>query len=239
MSRAVKPTSAQKQWDGLVQVLKNLDVEVWTVPQAKDSPDMVFTANAGVVNGKTFIPSHFRYPQRQNETPAFMRYFKSKGYRIADVTKGLFFEGEGDLLSYRDLVFGGFRYRSEAGAHEKVGALLGKRVISLELAQPHFYHLDTCFCALDDRSALYYPQAFDSYGRKAIQTFIKNPIAVDKADAHRFACNAFRVGRHVVLNQASRVLKKKILQAGYETVETPTSEFMKAGGSVKCLLLKL
>ncbi len=239
MSQAVKSSTAQKQWDALAQTLRNLGVDVVTLPQVQHSPDMVFTANAGVVDGNVFIPSHFRFPQRQNETPAFIRFFKKKGYRIADVARGLFFEGEGDLLGYRDLLFGGFRYRSEAAAHEKVGALLGKRVITLELAKPHFYHLDTCFCPIDDQTALYYPDAFDSYGQKAIQRFIQNPIAVGKADAHRFACNAFRIGRHIVLNQASRGMKKTLLQLGYETMETPTSEFIKAGGSVKCLLLKL
>jgi N-dimethylarginine dimethylaminohydrolase len=35
------------------------------------------------------------------------------------------------------------------------------------------------------------------------------------------------------------VFKKTLKHLGYEAVETPTSEFVKAGGSVKCLLLIL
>jgi N-dimethylarginine dimethylaminohydrolase len=155
------------------------------------------------------------------------------------MTRGLFFEGEGDVLAYRDVVFGGYRYRSEAGAHEKLSAFLGKRVISLELAKPRFYHLDTCFFPLDEKTVLYYPGAFDAYGRKAIETFVQNPVAVNKEDAHRFACNAFRVGRKVVVNTVSRHFKRQLNRLGYEAAETSTSEFVKAGGSVKCLLLKL
>ena len=230
---------AKAQWLGLVRALTGLGVDVLTVPQKKGNPDMVFTANAGVVAGRRFIPSHFRYPERQGEEPAFIAFFKRKGYRVQDVARGLFFEGEGDLLPYRDMLFGGFRFRSEVAAHERVAQALRKRLVALELFQPRFYHLDTCFLPLDDHSALYYPGAFDVYGRKAIERFVENPISVSRADAHRFACNGIRVGKTVVLNKASAGLKKKLADIGYEVRETPTTEFMKAGGSVKCLLLRL
>lgn len=239
LSNAIDPVKAREQWDALYGILRRLGVDVWLVPQKKNCPDMVFTANAGVALGYTFIPSHFRYKERQAETAAFVAFFKRKKYTIADVTRGTYFEGEGDLLGYRDLLFGGFRYRSEVAAHEKVGAKFRRRLISLELAQPRFYHLDTCFFPLDDRTVVYYPGAFDTYGRKAIERFVDNPVAVNKADAHHFACNAYRVGRKVVMNLVSRALKKRMLDLGYEVVETSTSEFVKAGGSVKCLLLKL
>jgi N-dimethylarginine dimethylaminohydrolase len=235
----IDPPKALAQWEGLRRALGRLGATVWLVPQKKGCPDMVFTANAGVARGKIFIPSHFRYKQRQGEEPAFIRYFRNKGYRINDAAKGMYFEGEGDLLPYRDMFFGGFRYRSEIRAHERVSVALGRRLVTLELATPQFYHLDTCFFPLDDRSALYYPQAFDPYGRKVIQSFVHNPIAVSREDAYQFACNGIRVGRTVVLNRASRPLKRQLDRLGYKVLESPTSEFMKAGGSVKCLILML
>jgi N-dimethylarginine dimethylaminohydrolase len=237
--RPIRASESFRQWNALRDTLTALGVTVLTIPQQKGSPDMVFTANAGVADGNVFIPSHFRYKERQGETAAFIRYFKKRRYRIADVAKGSYFEGEGDLLPYRDLMVGGFRYRSELSAHEKVCDQLGKRLIALELAQPHFYHLDTCFFPLDARTAVYYPGAFDNYGRKVIERFVQNPVTVDTPDARQFACNAFRVNRKVVMNKASRGLKHKLAKLGYDVVETPTSEFIKAGGSVKCLLLRL
>jgi len=235
----IRASEARAQWNGLYRALVSLGVHVLTIPQKKDCPDMVFTANAGVVNRKTFIPSHFRYAERRGEESAFIGFFKRRSYRIADVAASLFFEGEGDLLPYRDLLFGGFRFRSEIRAHERVSECLKKRFVALELVQPRFYHLDTCFLPLNEDSALYYPKAFDAYGRKAILRFVKNPIAVGAADAAAFACNGIRVGRTVVLNKASLALKKRLRTEGYEVLESSTSEFMKAGGSVKCLLLKL
>jgi N-dimethylarginine dimethylaminohydrolase len=239
MKNGINPARARKQWDALVKTLTDLGVRVRTIPQKKGCPDMVFTANAGVVDQRTFIPSRFRFRERRGEEPAFIAYFRRRGFRIRDVAQGHFFEGEGDLLGYRDLLFGGFRYRSEIAAHEAVAATLKRRLITLELMQPHFYHLDTCFFPLDDKTAIFYPGAFDAYGRKVIGQFIENPVPVSKADAERFACNAFRVEKTVVLNKASPTLKKALARLGYSVRESPTSEFMKAGGSVKCLLLKL
>ena len=239
IQNSIYPPAALAQWENLRGTLTRLGVEVWLVPQKKGCPDMVFTANAGVVQGRTFIPSHFRYAQRRGEESAFIRFFRRNGYQIQDAARGLFFEGEGDLLPHRDMFFGGFRFRSEMRAHERVADALGKRVVPLELAHPRFYHLDTCFFPLDEDTVLYYPQAFDRHGRKAIERFVKKPMAVSREDAYAFACNGIRIGRTVVLNRASRGLKRRLDGIGYLVVETPTSEFMKAGGAVKCLLLKL
>ena len=235
----IHPSKAQDQWNNLHRSLRRLGVDVWTVPQKRGTPDMVFTANAGVAKGHTFIPSHFRYIERRGEETAFTQYFRRRGYTINDAAKGLFFEGEGDLLPYRDMFFGGFRFRSEIRAHERVSQVLGRRLVTLELSAPSFYHLDTCLLPLDEEAVLYYPEAFDAYGRKVIQSFAKKAIAVSKEDAYAFACNGIRVGRTLVLNKATRDLKDKLAKRGYDVLETPTSEFMKAGGSVKCLLLRL
>ena len=65
VTRPVNPVRARQQWDALHALLLRLGVRVLIVPQKKGCPDMVFTANAGVVYGKVFIPSHFRFPERQ------------------------------------------------------------------------------------------------------------------------------------------------------------------------------
>ncbi len=235
----IDPQRARAQWNNLLNVLTHLGVLVTRIAQRKACPDMVFTANAGVVRNKIFVPSHFRFVERRLEEPAFTAFFKRHGYQIRDAARGLFFEGEGDLLEYRGMLFGGHRFRSEVLAHEQVSVTLGKRLIALDLIEPHFYHLDTCFFPLDDEAALYYPGAFSREGRRLIARYVRQPIAVGARDARQFACNGFRVGRTVVLNQASRALKAVLARRGYGVVESPTTEFMKAGGSVKCLLLRL
>ncbi len=232
-------TLAAKQWDRLCRVLRGLGVQVKTLSQVPGAPDMVFTANAGVVSGRLFIPSHFRYKERRIEEAPFKAFFKKNGYLIVDAAKRFYFEGEGDLLPYRGFLFGGYRFRSQPQAQLRVSRALKKPLIGLDLVNPHFYHLDTCFCPIDERTVMYYPGAFDVYGLRLIRECVKDPLPVSRADADQFACNAFRVGQTIVLNRASASLKRALKKRGYRVIETPTSEFIKAGGSVKCLLLKL
>ncbi len=230
---------AHAQWQGLYLTLQSLGAQIQTITPEPGCPDMVFTANAGVVQGRTFIPSRFRYSERRIEEKHFRRYFRKLGYKIEDAAGDSYFEGEGDLLPYQDILFGGLRFRSESSAHERVAAKFKKRFIGLELTQPRFYHLDTCFFPLDARCVVYYPAAFDHAGRQVLRQHIENLIPVSAADARLFACNAIRLGKAVVVNRASGAFKKALAREGYEVLETPTSEFIKAGGSVKCLTLSL
>ncbi|HZL91469.1 MAG TPA: amidinotransferase, partial [Pirellulaceae bacterium] len=58
-------------------------------------------------------------------------------------------------------------------------------------------------------------------------------------EAQSFACNAVVAGKHVVTNTGCPGLHAALRSRGYEPIETPLSEFVKAGGSAKCLTLRL
>jgi len=149
------------------------------------------------------------------------------------------FEGAGDALFCGDTLFAGYRIRSDARGHQQIAESLGVRVIPLELVDPRYYHLDTCFCPLSPGEAIYYPPALDEYGRKAAAELIGELIPVDDEEAGRFACNAVVVGRTVVTNTGCGRLHRKLEQRGYRALKTPLDEFVKAGGSAKCLTLRL
>jgi N-dimethylarginine dimethylaminohydrolase len=136
-------------------------------------------------------------------------------------------------------LFAGYRIRSDVAAFHEIGALLGCRVIPLELHHPYFYHLDTCFCPLAPDVAIYYPAAFDDYGRKALEALIGHLIAVGDDEAAQFACNAVVVGQTVIINRGCPRLRRQLGSLGFTAYETPLSEFVKAGGSAKCLTLRL
>ena len=131
-------------------------------------PDMVFTANAGVVVGRRALVSRFRHPERQREEDYFERWFREQGYEVLALDKTLYFEGAGDLLGFPDAWFGGYRQRSDIRAFPKLGDIFQREIIPLELIDTRFYHLDTCFCPLSGGELLYFPAAFDSYGQAAI-----------------------------------------------------------------------
>lgn len=239
-SRQVDRPRARKQWEDLFDLLQGkLGLSISLLEPRKGTPDLVFTANAGLVHGDVFFPSRFRHPERRGEAPVFRRWFEKEGYRIRPLPPDLFFEGEGDLLRLGKELFAGYRIRSDIRTHAWIGNVLDTRVLSLELTDERFYHLDTCFCPLDDDAAAYYPAAFDSYGRKVIETAVPRKIEVSPEEANRFACNAVVVDGKAVLPEGCGNLGKTLAGWGYEVWETDLAEFIKAGGAAKCLVLFL
>ena len=241
LQRQARHDRAVDQWHALYQLLTtHLGVTVKLLPPKSGVPDLVFTANAGLVHGRTFIRSNFRYPQRQSEEPLVERYFARHGYRLVTLPRQFTFEGEGDALWVGDTLLFGFRFRSDEPTHEALSRTLKARVLPVELADQRFYHLDTCFCPLDARTALWFPRAFDRYGRKVIEGLSEDLISVSEADAKRFACNAIVVGRSIVTHMASSsVLRRQLERRGFRVYPLDLSEFLKAGGSAKCLVLRL
>ena len=234
--------AAMEQWQALHKLLEqNAEVEK-IVPQS-GLPDMVFTANAGVIVGKKVVLSRFLHRERQGEEPWFKKWFKNHGFEVFELPLDLPFEGAGDALMDRGgaCLWAGYGFRSELDSHPYLAQWLNIEIISLRLIDPRFYHLDTCFCPLEGGWLLYYPQAFDAYSNRLIEQRIPadKRIAVEEADAVRFACNAVNVGNRLFVNQFSPELRARLSSAGFEVIETPLNEFIKSGGAAKCLTLRL
>lgn len=230
---------AMQQWLSLGRLLERLGARVSCVAPIPGLPDLVFTANAALVYHDIAVPSHFRYTQRQAEEPRYRQWFSDHGFRVRELESGGFFEGAGDALFCGETLFAGYRRRSDVRAIHEVGELLGCRVIPLELVRARYYHLDTCFCPLAPDAAVYYPDAFDEYGRRALRESIGRLIEVSDGAASRFACNAVVLGRAVITPNGCEELHRRLRQLGYLPYETPLGEFTKAGGSAKCLTLRL
>jgi lysine-ketoglutarate reductase/saccharopine dehydrogenase-like protein (TIGR00300 family) len=233
---------AVEQWQKLHQVLKDVAI-VDLVDPAKGWPDMVFTANAGLVLGTNVVLSRFFHKERQGEEPYFKTWFEENGFTVYELPKDLPFEGAGDALFDREgrWLWAGYGFRSELDSHPYIAKWLDTEVVSLRLIDERFYHLDTCFCPLTGGYLLYYPPAFDSYSNRVIEMRIpeEKRIIVEEPDAVCFACNAVNVGSTIVMNQISDGLRNKLTKAGFNVTETPLSEFLKAGGAAKCLTLRV
>ncbi|MDQ0008497.1 N-dimethylarginine dimethylaminohydrolase [Luteibacter jiangsuensis] len=234
---------SQRQWDALRDTISR-HADVVQQPPAEGWPDMTFTANAGLVFGNTFVPSHFRYAERQGEEPYDRAWFERHGFDIVELPGGVFFEGAGDALFDRGVarrLWMGHGHRSDVAAAPALARLLDVEVLSLKLADPRFYHLDTCFCPLADGYTLYFPAAFDAAALALIEQHVPpgQRIAVHEHDALDFACNAVNLGRVVILNRASADLRSRLEGAGFMVIEVALDEFMKSGGAAKCLTLKL
>lgn len=239
-SRQSDPRLAEEQWRRLYHLLADrLGIPIELVEPRPGLPDMVFTANAGLVWQDKFISSRFRLDVRSGETPYFEQWFATREYKIFRPREGCFFEGEGDLLLCGELLFAGYHIRSAVLAHQKIAEIIEREILSLELTNAWFYHLDTCFCPLRSGVALYYPPAFDTYALKVLQSHIATLVAVPEEEAGRFACNAVVAGNDVVMNDGCPKSRAYLEALGFSVIETPLGEFIKAGGSAKCLVLNL
>jgi len=227
------------QWSNLVTALEKLGNNVLLVPPEKGLPDIVFTANAGLVFGNNVIISNFNKPERQPETKFYAEWFQNNYFNVIMLPDEVSFEGAGDALFDNDnnlwLAHG---FRSDEVVKNYVKEYCN--VFSLKLVNDNFYHLDTCFCPLTNGYVLYTPSAFDDDSLKLIKGHFKEKaIEVWEHDAKNFACNAVSIGDNVILNSASDELISKLSAVGFNTIQVEMSEFIKSGGSCKCLTLKL
>ena len=234
---------AQVQWQALRGQLA-MRADIALIAPAPHLPDLVFTANAGLVHGNDFVPSRFRHRERRGEEPLCIDWFRRAGFRIRPLSEPLSFEGAGDALFDRGrqpTLWLGHGHRSDAASAPELERMLGVEVVPLRLVDARFYHLDTCFCPLRDGRLLYYPGAFDEAAQSQIAARVPPHlrIAVGQQDALAFACNAVDLDDVIVLNRASAALRQALAGFGYGVVETPLDEFLKSGGSAKCLTLRM
>ena len=233
---------ARGQWETLRDKLAEY-ADIAIIEPQPDLPDMVFTANAGAVYGNKAVASHFMPQERRPEEPHFKAWFRDNGFELLALDEKIGFEGAGDCLRDRrgPWLWTGYGFRTEIEAHAEIERFFDVEVVSIRLTDERFYHIDTCFCPLTDGFLMYHPPAFDFDSRIAIESRVPphKRIIVDTFDAGNFACNAVNIGDQVFLHSASRPLQARLMLAGFEVNEVEMSEFLKAGGSAKCLTLKL
>lgn len=161
-------------------------------------------------------------------------------------------EGEGDLLLVGNLLLAGTGFRTSRAAHRELSEKLdlpaqGIDVVSLELVDPRFYHLDTALAVLDDGRGpgggdpviAYLPEAFSPESRATLERLVPDAILADLGDAAAFGLNVVSDGRHVYLNAAATGMQGKLRARGFEPVPIQIDEIVKGGGSVKCCTLVL
>ncbi|MEX0616588.1 MAG: arginine deiminase-related protein [Candidatus Woykebacteria bacterium] len=223
------------QWENLVNLYLKLDINVQTINQESEVPDMVFTADQGVVNGKTVLLSRFRHKQRQVETKYYKRWFLDNNYEIIDLPSGMNFEGNGELFFWNDLIFLGTGYRSDRDVAGIISKFFGNKVVVLEIVDPAFYHLDVGFFPLNKATIFYYPKAYSLKSQKTLRNVVPNLIEFTKEEALGFCANSVITDHHVICQKGNNSFEKKLMKLGYKTYPVELSEFMKSGGGAHCL----
>ncbi len=228
-----------REYETLKDTYQFLGLEVLEIEPVKGLPDMVYAANLGFVKNNLFIKSNFKYRERQKESFYSKKYFEKIGFEIAEMPSGLFFEGQGDLLTANGKYFMGYGKRSSLEAKKYLEKFLRAEIIELKLSDPYFYHLDMSFAPLNKSTVVINKNSFDREGLDKIYSAFENVIIANDQDNKIFSCNLVVVGKSVVVGKGiSEELRNDFEKHGFRAHEVEMDEYRKGGGSVKCLTLE-
>ncbi|MFJ1751912.1 dimethylargininase [Kitasatospora sp. NPDC088134] len=227
---------AVAQWEQLLALHRSLGHQVELIDPLPGYPDMVYAANGATVVDGRVLGVRFRNAERAAEGPAYLEWFRARGYReLCDPVHVN--EGEGDFLATAGWLLAGTGFRSSPEAHAEAQEFFGRPVISLELVDPRFYHLDTALTVLDGDEIMYYPEAFSAGSQAVLRRLFPDAILVSEADAEVFGLNAVSDGLHVILPEAASGVMRQLRERGFRPIGTDLSELLKGGGSAKCCTL--
>ena len=228
---------AVAQWQTLYDTYVGLGFDVHLIDPIDGLPDMVYAANGGFVIDNIAYGAAFTYPERQPEGPAYMDWFRANGFDVRVPVE--INEGEGDFLLVGDVILAGTGFRSASNSHEEVSAIYGRPVITLNLVNPSFYHLDTAIAVLDDTNIAYLPSAFDEQSLAVLRERYPDAIIVTEEDAAILGLNSYSDGYNVVIAARAKDFERQLRERGYNPIGVDLSELLLGGGGVKCCTLEL
>jgi N-dimethylarginine dimethylaminohydrolase len=228
---------AVRQWQTLYDTYVELGFDVQLIEPEAGLPDMVYAANGGFVIDGIAYGASFTYPERQPEGPAYMDWFRGAGFdvRVPEEVN----EGEGDFLLVGERILAGTGFRSASDSHAEVARIFGREVVTLELVNPSFYHLDTAIAVLDDTNIAYLPSAFSEEGNRVLRELYPDAILVSEEDASVLGLNSFSDGLNVVIASRAAGFERQLRERGYHPIGVDLSELLLGGGGVKCCTLEL
>ena len=228
---------AVAQWQTLYDTYIGLGFDVHLIDPIDGLPDMVYAANGGFVIDNIAYGANFTYPERQPEGPAYMHWFRENDFDVrvpAEIN-----EGEGDFLLVGDVILAGTGFRSASNSHEELASIYGRRVITLNLVNPNFYHLDTAVAVLDDTNIAYLPSAFDKPSLEILRERYPDAVIATEEDASILGLNSYSDGYNVVIAARAKDFERELRARGYNPIGVDLSELLLGGGGVKCCTLEL
>ena len=228
---------ALKQWTALYDTYRDLGFTIQLIDPIEGLPDMVYAANGGFVLDGIAYGAKFHYPERQPEGPAYMDWFRDNDFEVAEPQETN--EGEGDFLLVGDVILAASGFRSDTSSHQEISEVYGRKVISLSLINPSFYHLDTALAVIDPETIAYLPSAFDESSLEILRERYPDAIIATEEDAAILGLNSFSDGHNVVIAEKAVTFAKDLRERGYNPLGVDLSELLLAGGGVKCCTLEL
>lgn len=228
---------ALTQWTTLYETYRGLGFEVDLIDPQPGLPDMVYAANGGFVLDGIAYGAKFHHAERGPEGPAYMEWFADNGFEV--VVPEEVNEGEGDFLLVGDTIIAASGFRSDTRSHREIADIFSREVVSLQLVNPSYYHLDTALAVIDNQQIAYLPSAFDERSLGILRERYPDAILATEEDASVLGLNSFSDGHTVVIAKRATTFARDLEERGYRPVGVELSELLLGGGGVKCCTLEL
>lgn len=232
---SVNTQKAIKQWNNLKKVYETLGITVEIIDQVKGIHDMVFSTDQGIVKGREVLLSNFRPLPRQPEREQYKVWFEKNGYKINELPKHHYLEGNGETYFWNDMMFVGTGVRSDLEIPKFLRNFYDREVLYVKIMDPAFFHLDVGFFPLNHETIFYYPPAYSPGTIQELKKRVPNLVEFTKEEAYGFCANSVVTDHHVIVQEGNPSFTQKLHNLGYRTIEIDLREFMKSGGGAHCL----
>lgn len=219
------------QHEAYVEALKKCGVEVTLLSASEEFPDSTFVEDAAVLTPKFAVVTNPGAESRNGEIveieSVLKDFYKKFHYIISPGT----LDG-GDILQADNKFYIGISERTnEEGARQLKEILQSEGFEATIIPLQKFFHLKTGIAYLGNNKMVVAGEfvdhpAFDSYDK----------IVISAED--EYSANCIRVNDYVIIPEGYSETKRKINEAGYETIELDMSEVRKQDGGLSCLSLR-
>ena len=231
---------AVRQYNAFVNLLQRLNVKTYFLDLVPECSYQVFTRDIGfVIDGILFV-SRMSKSVREKEVNVLKEFLKRYGiergiYQLTNNAEG------GDVFVLKDFVLIGVSSRTTESAVREIRNVLSERGIKKEVITLHFdvskLHLDCVLGIVNEETAVITP-FLERRSIKTLKSLFRNLIEIDADIADMLGTNFVSIDDKTVVVTNQR-MGKILKECGFQSIYVNYSEFIKAGGSVRCSILPL
>lgn len=219
------------QHNAYIKALEQCDVSIQVLPANEAFPDSTFVEDTAVLTPEFAIicnpGAESRIDEIQEMEPVLKEYYTNLHY----IKTPGFVDG-GDVLQIENKFYIGISDRTnEKGAEQFKDIVENNGYEATIVPLEKFFHLKTGVSYLGNDIIV------------VAGEFIDHPVFNDYKkiivpDEEEYAANCIRVNDYVIVPEGFPQTKEQINDAGFKTIEVPTTEFQKHDGGLSCLSLR-
>jgi N-dimethylarginine dimethylaminohydrolase len=255
-STKVNHKRAMEQHKHLVSTLsRNVN---YSVQKTNDCiPDIVFIANGGLslprLPEPVMILPWMKFEQRRNELKYLTDIYDDLNMKVIQFPGSISapYEGvaESKWFNNGELLVMGYGYRSTKETVKIMRELLHEiytyynivppQIISFQIQSFYYYHLDIAMLGTSESECIIHKGAFKEKDIARLKQYLGKVSVLESDD--KFCLNSIVDGDNLITHKLTEKSTKEALEAlsGKTVIECDVSEFEKAGGGVRCMVLDI